>query len=480
MLNLDGTSVRNAALSEWSLEMKSLMVAALAVLAGGAVAVAQGCSSNDSAGAAPPNDAGEGGAIEASTDDGGADAGPGIDQPPGVYPAQHQPIPQMVNVGGPVLADPEIVTVTFAGEAQKGSIGVYTDTVIKSPYWKTVMTGFGVHAGVSGGHAELPSDFGVDAGAAVTITDDDIHALLQKHITSGLLPTPKQGKTAYALYFPKNVTIQKQSETSCQQFGGYHNNFSANVPAGDAGAAGTFDVAYAVMPRCDAYPSNDPVSNFNALTLVASHELAEMASDPYIGPNTGYVLGDDDSWLPAFYAPGTTIENGDACASYSAAAESYDESGYTVQRIWDNAAAAASENPCQPVKAGSIYFAAAVRTTKGSFNGKQTYGYIVVPKGGSTDAVINVFSKAALPHDVLLYTGKDKFGASDPSDMTKIGNNLTVTLSRQQVNNGNGVIMHIEAAANSLSGAGGDQRIAVRAVLETNDYNDWPVIIRVK
>ena len=470
--------------------MRSMMVAAIAACAGGSMAAllalsVQGCSSSDAA--TPPSDAGDAGVVDAA-DEAANDAAPNIDQPPNVYPAQHQPIPQMKNVGGPVLPSMQIVTVTFAGDPKRDSIRAYTDFIVKSGWWDTVMTGFGVGKGSSGGHAELPAAFGVDAGVSVTITDDDVRALLQAKITSGELPRPIKGVTAYALYFPKNVTIQKGSETSCQNFGGYHWNFAANVPAssGDAGAdgggpAGTFDVAYAIMPRCAAYPVDDAVSNFNQLTVTASHELAEMASDPFIGPNTGFVLDTDDSWLPSFYPPGSVIENGDACSNiYDSNAESYDESGYKVQRIWDNAAAAASDNPCQPVKEGRIYFAAAVKTVAGSFNGHQTSGYVVVPAGGSTDVVVNVFSTAALPHDVLLYVGKDKRGANDPSDMDKLGNTVSIKLSRQQVNNGSGVIMTVSAGTAARTGAGGDQRIVVRSVLEKDDYNDWPFIVRVK
>ena len=465
--------------------MRSMMVAAIFACAGGSVALAlslQGCSNSD---AAPPaSDAGDAGVVDAA-DETAVDAGPDIDQPSNVYPAQHQPIPLMHSLGGPVLPSMQLVTVTFAGAPSRDSVRAFDDAIIKSGWWTTVMTGFGVGKGTSGGYADLPNDFGVDAGASVTITDDDIHTLLQAKITSGELPRPIQGVTAYALYFPKNVSIQNGSETSCQSFGGYHYAFMANVPApsGDAGAdagpGGTFNVPYAVMPRCDSFP-NDAVTNFTQLTYFGSHELAEMASDPF--PWTGFVLDTDDAWLPSFYAPGTIIENGDACSNiYDVNLASYDDpSGYSVQRIWDNAAAAASDAPCQPTKANRIYFAAAVKTDKGKFNGHDTYGYVVVPSGGSVDVVVNVFSKAELPHDALLYVGKEKQGATDPSDMGKISNTVTVALSRQQVHNGSGVIMTVSAGTASLKGQGGDQRLLVRAVLEKDDYNDWPFIVRVK
>ena len=50
------------------------------------------------------------------------DAGPDIDQPPGVYPANHQPIPQIDYNGGPIFQNIRIVTITFVGDLHRDGL----------------------------------------------------------------------------------------------------------------------------------------------------------------------------------------------------------------------------------------------------------------------------------------------------------------------------------------------------------------------
>jgi hypothetical protein len=405
-----------------------------------------------------------------ASDDAATEDGPSCEQNPNKYPSIHQPIPQLTNLGGPILDHPKIVTVTFAGDQKRDALRAFDHYIVTTDWWHQTAGGYTISDGVNGGDYEVP-----DTVSGKSITDDDIQTWLQQMIAAGMstndagvstgLPTP-DAQTMYAIYYPHSTTISLQGTSSCAQFGAYHNSATITLEAG------TVQAAYSVMPKCNYY--NDPKRDFDLLTVSASHEFAEAATDPHpLGANETYRLTDDDSWNTggAFGA-----ECGDMCEYLPDVA--YDENGYQVQRIWSNGAAAKSQHPCQPAPPNKIYYAAAVRTQKQNIDGHQTYGYMVIARGGSMDAQVDVFSEAALPHDVLLYVGKDKGQNGSPSDMASPDDGITASLSTSTgVHNGNCVTLTVNVPKNAVPG---DHRIQVRAVLNNGDYNDWPLIIRVK
>jgi hypothetical protein len=439
------------------------------------LAFACSSSNNDTP---PPADAGSDVADETPDQ---TDAGPDIEQPEDIYPAQHADIPQLDNLGGPVLDHLKLVTVTFyhqtgdagapdpdAGDGGvpgrtsdqwKGTLRSFGDFIVKSDWWHKTMQGYGVSDGTGGLYGEL-DDTPV---ASKSISDQDIQAVLQAGVDSGDLPPP-EAQMLYAVYFPQSTQISNFGSSACADFLGYHGEMAILVKGSPV------DVSYAVMPRCKA---DTVTATLEQLTVTASHEFAEAASDPFPETNGAYRMVTNDAWVPPLGLGSAGNENGDVCIF----APNYDESGWKVQPIWSNAAAKASQEPCepQPVNADPIYFQAAVKTDQQKINGRNKYGYVVVPKGTSVDVVVNVFSTAKLPHDLTLFTGVDK-GTGDPTDMKEISNGITATLSRQQVHNGNGVVMTVSVPA---AGVSGDFRFVVRSVLEQTDYHDWPVIVNV-
>jgi hypothetical protein len=96
--------------------------------------------------------------------------------------------------------------------------------------------------------------------------------------------------------------------------------------------------AYAIMPRCSNAKGE--------LTFAASHEIIEAATDPYLSADQqSYdAFGSDtDAWDLG------GGEVGDRCVDFTGMGQdSYQESGYLVQRSWSNAAAKASHDPCVP------------------------------------------------------------------------------------------------------------------------------------
>jgi hypothetical protein len=463
----------------------------LALAAAAVLPVACGSSSSGSAGDggdAAALDAG-GNASEAAVEAGGPDA----EQDPNVYPSNHQPIPQIDYNGGPILQHIRVVTITFAGFPHRDAVRAFDHQITSTAWWKQTAEGYCVDGGPCVGDGtsdsadagpwlphgstedagtgyldvELAFDFPTqgDSGLA-TVDDADIRVWLGQHIAAGDFPAPDD-QTVYALYFPPTTSITLQGGTGCTQGGFEAYHFSGAVLDG-----GAQQVAYAVMPFCDLDGQGIlSMFNYKYLTLSASHELAEAATDPYPDTSTAFNLHSNDAWLGALSYGGG--ECGDMCTYL--ADPSWLESGWTVQRIWSNSAAAASKNPCQPFD--NAYYGAAVRTTPIMAMGHKSDGYVVVKRGQSVDVIADVFSERALPADLLLYVGKAKGSReTGPTDLAPT-DPIKVDLSTQQVHNGNGVVLTFTAPATA---ARGDYRMVVRSVLQAMEYNDWPVIVRVE
>jgi hypothetical protein len=472
--------------STWFFGGLALAFASLAI---GLAGLAAGCS-NASNTSTSASDGGDASTSDVAPEATVVDAGPDIDQDPDVYPANHHPIPQITYNGGAIIDHARIVTVTFTGDAHRDSLRPFDHFISGSDWWKQTAEGYcvdaGAHAGCVGagsatapeGGAWMPDGSTDDAGdgfldvelaydfASASIGDNDIQAWLAKHIVAGDFPAP-DSETIYALYFPKTTHISLDPNTvSCLQFGAYHNAAPVTFDGGTS-----LLVAYAAIPYCD-YGQGD-LLNYQEVTTSASHEFAEAVTDPHPNKDTAYYLQGNDAWLGALSYGGG--ENGDMCTYV--ADPSYDESGYTVQRIWSNQAAAQSKQPCQPFSLP--YFAAALRTSAQKIppDNHVSDGYVFVKRGQSVDVIADVFSQTPLAHDLLLYAGKDKPGATDPSDMAPPDDNLQVSLSQQQVHNGNGVIVTFTAPSTATAG---DFRLVLRAVLEKNDYNDWPILVHVQ
>ncbi|HZU83542.1 MAG TPA: hypothetical protein VE987_11520, partial [Polyangiaceae bacterium] len=112
-----------------------------------------------------PGDAGNPSMDGGGSSSGGGDAGTDGDatadapaEPPddGPWPAKHYPIPQMVDFGGPVIASPKIVTVTFQGQPNRDNERAFDDMIGGSAWWSAALAGYGIGAGQGGIYADLP------------------------------------------------------------------------------------------------------------------------------------------------------------------------------------------------------------------------------------------------------------------------------------------------------------------------------------
>jgi hypothetical protein len=390
------------------------------------------------------------------------------------------------------------VTVTFVGDPHRDSFRDFDHNILTTMWWMETAGGYCIDGGACVGNgttvapdggAWIPDGSTADAGdgyldvevpydfAGTMIMDSDIQAWLQGHVAAGDFPAP-DAETTYALYFPQTTVIAQGGgypplcvDTTNGVVLGYHYQIALTPP----GATTPITAEYAVLPYCDLGGGDD--NNYTFATTTASHELAESATDP-TPEQPAFVLTTNDAWSNSLSIAGG--ECGDLCENV--ANNTYDESGYTVQRIWSNQAAAMSMQPCQPWT--PTYYGAALRTQSQNIPAipnvsaaHMSDGYVFVKRGESVDVVADVFSQAALPHDLLLYAGVPIYGATDPTDLATPAALVTVTLSQQQVNNGDGVIVTFTAPKNAGTGP---NSLVLRSVLSQTDYNDWPVIVWVQ
>jgi len=306
------------------------------------------------------------------------------------YPAPHTAMPQVDYNGGRILANPEVVTITFAGDDPTlvGRFQQFDDTITQTPWWTAVSSEYCdstkacIGMGTSGGHVVVqdpPASSYTDSSTGAPSTLQDF---IKLHVGSGtegdagspdggFVPDfpPANDNILYVIYFPTGVTITLDGDASCSSFGAYHNTTILPNSNGTPQTA-----AYAIIPRCDNTEATSTVS--------ASHEIAEASSDPDIGEG---VL----SW----YMTSNTLwtreggEIGDLCEGIGSSNTDTTQSTFTVQRIWSNKSAAAGNDPCVPIPTGEVYFNAAPRMST-----------VVLPKVGSVATVtLDAYSTAPYP-----------------------------------------------------------------------------------
>lgn len=116
-------------------------------------------------------------------------------------------------------------------------------------------------------------------------------------------------------------------------------------------APATFGFLYAVIARCPG-----PLAAIDAVTVAASHESVEMATDPLPLTFPAFSGPDLDHLVWANVSGG---EVADMC-EFAEAPTSIDQrfvDGFMVQRTWSNAAAEANQDPCVPPVSAPYFIA---------------------------------------------------------------------------------------------------------------------------
>lgn len=367
-------------------------------------------------------------------------APPDVGQPSDVYPAPHADPPQVVSMGGPVLATPVFVPVVFASDdaTMRSKLVDFSERVGTSEWFRQTSGEYGVSPA-----SHLPAIEIAEAPPA-SLTDTQIRAWLTHQITTGApgFASVDASSTAsgglYLLYYPKDVTITFDSPagtwTSCQEFGAYHADVL--VP----GPHGYVPVSYAVMPRCD--PSDGP-SSLDAVTGAASHEIIEAVTDPEPFHAVAYSTTDPSSILWTLALGGGEV--GDMCAQNLDSLTPFADLGYVAQRSWSNASAKAGHDPCVPRPAGEVYFnAAPVLPDVIHLAGGLTPKGVKIPVGQSRTIDLQLFSDGPTDDFQVSATELSLFGD---------GNGLLMWLDQDHGRNGQTLHLTIQVLEGNASKA---------------------------
>ena len=336
------------------MRLDTSVAAVVAVMTGAALV---GCGGSVSAGNGAAPDAGTGGPDAGQAQMPGPDAsigpGPGQDasaspdatpadagdhgSPSTTYPAFQPDVPQVMNNGGPTLAHPVVVTITWSTDPDVAKYEAFGDSIGGSNYWSTLNSEYSVSAVTSG----TTNHVHITTAPPASMSDQDLQTFVTTNASSATSgwPAPTD-QTIYAVYMSPGMSLMLGGQDACQQgVGGYH----------DESKTITTPFAYAIVPHCSGATSDDSV-------MSASHEFDEAATDPFPGTRPGYV-GFDADHLSYEYWNQFQDEVGDACEFYKSSFFATTEAtfAYQVQRQWSNKSAAAGHNPCVPVMAEPFY-----------------------------------------------------------------------------------------------------------------------------
>jgi hypothetical protein len=283
----------------------------------------------------------DGGAVDLAV---AVDLGPPDLTPPvdlAGFPAFHPTMPQVRNLGGAVMPTVRVQPVFFPGDALETQAVDFLQKLAASTEWPALVAEYAVGAASVAPKIDLP------AAPPAQESDADVGALLANRL-DGTHPEsqPSGGATlattVYVLFYPASTALTGPfGVKSCTEFDGYH--YSASVPGGAA--------AYVVMARCPT--GND----LDQLTQLTSHELAEAATDPFptVKPAWRGIDPRQFGWALAFGGP----EIGDLCQGNTFNIFTPTDVGYSIQRCFSNARAAAYGEMCSPPQGSGPGFYAA-------------------------------------------------------------------------------------------------------------------------
>jgi hypothetical protein len=375
-----------------------------------------------------------------------SDTGPGEDTgamgDAGFVEAHHGAFPQVPNNGGPTLASPQLVTITFAGYSEASTISSFGDWIVTSDWLTTVGKDYGVGHGTHVQSVVLPGP------APAMASDLDTQALLEQNLMSGVLPSAPldagagdggTGGYLYMIVYPSTTTTGSflGGADSCTYLGGgsfiggYHWETQS----------GPYHVPYAVIPTCT---SSGMVEGAADLETSASHEFIEASTDPFPNTNTAWAIIDPNNpWIS------TDGEVADMCEGKITS-----EAGFSPQRIWSNTAAMGTGDPCVPALASEIlYDVSATPTTTQS-----------VAAGMSVTYTLTGFSSGP----IMPWTLQASAGGSFTP---------TFNLSSMTMNNGQTATLTVTVPAGTASQSYAS--VFITSYFSFTDFNEWVVAVTV-
>lgn len=365
---------------------------------------------------------------DASGDDAAVESGDEVDAG---FTAPHPAMPQAINSGGSVIASPKLVAISFMGDPLQADVDAFASQMVSvTGYWQGAVAEYGVGA-ITSSVFHVPT-----AAPSGTIADTDVQSWITSEIQNDATFPPVDASTIYAVFYPSGTTVSTGFETTCDQIQGYH----GSVPL-----SSTSNAIYAVVPRCPPPPVAG-VTDSDQMTAEASHEVIEAATDPLPNVAPAYATVDDASHAWEVFGG----EIGDLCAAFPDSFYRPPGFDHLVQRVWSNANAAASHDPCQPNGTTPYFNAAAVvsDTITVAVNGKsvKTQG-VRLAVGATTTIPIDCYSDAPT-------SGPWKLSTFDvEADFYGEAATLQLSLDKTTCQNGDVVNMTIKLLRANFGGA---------------------------
>ncbi len=233
-------------------------------------------------------------------------------------------LPQLVFHGDPVLAEVNLVTVTYAQDALADVGDAFNDAVLDSAWLEAVGREYGVHGGSHLATVRMTT------AAPATIAAAGIEAQVDRWVGDGTLPGPGHDgvPVLYVIYYPIDTVVDWQDGAApplCQGYVAYH------------GWSVMLHAPYAIIPDCTGVVDDR--------TKLAAHEIIEASTDPF-GKSWSIAPATTDPWSLT-----SSDEDADLCQFLAPATER----GFVLERAWSNAAAREALDPCVPVPPGDVY-----------------------------------------------------------------------------------------------------------------------------
>lgn len=237
-------------------------------------------------------------------------------------PAPHRAAPPLVVEDADVIASPRIVSLVASDDPLGDTLLAFGDDVPASAWWPAVSSEFGV--GPLG-----PSARAVGAPMKGTMTKEELVAYAEKH------GPPPDGNTIYVVYLSPGVDyVNPKGARNC--------GCSLAAAAHFRMASGAND-SIAWVQRCTGAPEQ--------LTVAASHEILESATDPTL--KDGYVApGGKEPWTRSVWA---AINSGSNELADFCEGTRVHEGEWEYQRSFSNIAAQTGGDYCAPAISEPYY-----------------------------------------------------------------------------------------------------------------------------
>jgi hypothetical protein len=279
------------------------------------------------------------------------------------------------------------------GEPLREQLEAFGHAVATSQWWRTVGADYGLPPTIA--------SVIITSGRPLTGYVDDATIEAYVHATSQV-PAAVPDATIRMLFLPEGTTVVEDGKANCgcALFAGFH----SVAPTGEV---------YGVAQQCDG-PAETQLDN---LTVTASHEIIEAATDPLPQRPTNRAT-------LASPLASTGGEVGDLCPSVAYEGE------WALSRSWSISEAASGRDPCVPHLDDSAYFNVSAPADS----------YAIAP-GGIVDIPLVAWSSATRPDWYVVMTDageRDGFKASLATATTetigahalpRVNNGASLTLS---------------------------------------------------